>query len=83
MRDLITLVCDTCKRKNYTSTKNKKKTTEKLALKSSVPPAEPTSCTRKARSRRGQAGSVALTARAPDSKSGGCRFESCLTRRTT
>ena len=28
MRDLITLVCDGCKRKNYTSTKNKKKTTD-------------------------------------------------------
>ena len=30
-----------------------------------------------------RAGSVALTARAPDSKSGGCRFESCLTRLLT
>jgi large subunit ribosomal protein L33 len=56
MRDLITLVCDTCKRKNYTSTKNKKKTTEKLALKKFCPPAGPTSCTRKARSRRGERG---------------------------
>ena len=37
MRDLITLVCDTCKRKNYTSTKNKKKTTEKLELRKSCP----------------------------------------------
>ena len=32
MRDLITLVCDTCKRKNYTTTKNKKTNTEKLEL---------------------------------------------------
>ena len=37
MRDLITLVCDGCKRKNYTSTKNKKKTTEKLALQEVLP----------------------------------------------
>ncbi len=37
MRDLITLVCDGCKRKNYTSTKNKKKTTDKLAFKKFCP----------------------------------------------
>ena len=37
MRDLITLVCDGCKRKNYTSTKNKKKTTEKLAFRKFCP----------------------------------------------
>ncbi len=37
MRDLITFVCDGCKRKNYTSTKNKKKTTDKLAFKKFLP----------------------------------------------
>ena len=36
MRDLISLVCEGCKRKNYTSTKNKKKTTDKLAFRSSA-----------------------------------------------
>ncbi|MEE9549058.1 MAG: 50S ribosomal protein L33 [Candidatus Binatia bacterium] len=33
MRDLIGFACDRCKRKNYTSTKNKKTTTDKLAFK--------------------------------------------------
>jgi large subunit ribosomal protein L33 len=33
MRELIGFACDKCKRKNYTSTKNRKTTTEKLALK--------------------------------------------------
>ena len=33
MRDNIVLECSTCKRRNYTSTKNKKKTTGKLELK--------------------------------------------------
>ncbi|HEX2225566.1 MAG TPA: 50S ribosomal protein L33 [Gammaproteobacteria bacterium] len=33
MRELIGLACDKCKRKNYTSTKNRKTTTEKLAFK--------------------------------------------------
>jgi large subunit ribosomal protein L33 len=37
MRDLISLVCETCKRKNYTSTKNKKKTTDKLAFRKYCP----------------------------------------------
>jgi large subunit ribosomal protein L33 len=37
MRDLITLVCEACKRKNYTSTKNRKTTTDKLALKKFCP----------------------------------------------
>ena len=37
MRDLITLGCDGCKRKNYTSTKNKKRTTDKLAFKKFCP----------------------------------------------
>ena len=37
MRDLISFVCDGCKRKNYTSTKNKKRTTDKLAFKKFCP----------------------------------------------
>ena len=37
MRDLITLVCEACKRKNYTSSKNRKRTTDKLALKKFCP----------------------------------------------
>ena len=37
MRDLISFVCDGCKRKNYTSSKNKKKTTDKLLLPKVLP----------------------------------------------
>jgi large subunit ribosomal protein L33 len=33
MRDLITFQCTTCKRRNYVSTKNRKKTTEKLEFR--------------------------------------------------
>ncbi|HTY62355.1 MAG TPA: 50S ribosomal protein L33 [Acidobacteriota bacterium] len=33
MRDIITLECTKCKSRNYTSTKNKKTTTERLELK--------------------------------------------------
>ena len=33
MRDIIILSCTTCKRKNYTSTKNKRKTPDKLEFK--------------------------------------------------
>ena len=33
MRDSITLSCSECKRKNYMSTRNKKKSTEKLEIK--------------------------------------------------
>ena len=32
MRDNITLQCGECKRRNYATTKNKKKTTERLEL---------------------------------------------------
>lgn len=31
-RDLITLACTECKRRNYTTTKNKRRTTERLEL---------------------------------------------------
>jgi large subunit ribosomal protein L33 len=37
MRELISFQCDQCKRRNYTSTKNKKKTTDKLALRKFCP----------------------------------------------
>ena len=37
MRDLITLNCESCKRKNYTTSKNKKTMTEKLSLKKFSP----------------------------------------------
>ena len=30
MRDIIALACQECKRRNYSTTKNKKKTTERL-----------------------------------------------------
>ncbi|MEW6456228.1 MAG: 50S ribosomal protein L33 [Acidobacteriota bacterium] len=33
MREVITLQCSQCKRRNYSTTKNKKKHTEKLELK--------------------------------------------------
>ena len=33
MRDIVTLTCSQCKRKNYNTTKNKKKTTGKLEFK--------------------------------------------------
>ena len=33
MREMITLVCTECKRRNYTTTKNKKLTKEKIELK--------------------------------------------------
>ncbi len=33
MRDIVTLACTECKRRNYTTTKNKKTTTGKLELK--------------------------------------------------
>lgn len=36
-RDLIALQCEECKRKNYTSTKNRKKTTDKLAFSKFCP----------------------------------------------
>ena len=37
MRDLIGFACDQCKGKNYTKTKNKKRTTDKLSLKKFCP----------------------------------------------
>ena len=37
MRELIGFACDQCKRKNYTTTKNRKTTTDKLAFKKFCP----------------------------------------------
>ena len=36
-RDIIHLVCQDCKRKNYTTTKNKRRTPDKLELKKYLP----------------------------------------------
>lgn len=33
MREIITMECTECKSRNYTTTKNKKKTTERLQMK--------------------------------------------------
>ena len=33
MRDIITMQCTDCKERNYSTTKNKKKTTERLEMK--------------------------------------------------
>ncbi|HPC46500.1 MAG TPA: 50S ribosomal protein L33 [Deltaproteobacteria bacterium] len=37
MRDIVTLACSECKRRNYNSTRNKKKTTDKLELRKYCP----------------------------------------------
>ena len=37
MRDLIALECTVCKRRNYTTTKNKKTTPDKLKLRKYCP----------------------------------------------
>jgi large subunit ribosomal protein L33 len=37
MRDIIILACNGCKRRNYSTTKNKKKTTERLEMKKYCP----------------------------------------------
>ncbi len=37
MREIITLQCSDCKRRNYTSTRNKKKQTERLEIKKFCP----------------------------------------------
>jgi large subunit ribosomal protein L33 len=37
MRDIISLACTECKRRNYSTTKNKKKTTERLEMKKFCP----------------------------------------------
>jgi len=37
MRDIIILACTDCKRRNYNTTKNKKKTTDRLEMKKYCP----------------------------------------------
>ncbi|WP_022670836.1 50S ribosomal protein L33 [Hippea alviniae] len=37
MREMVTLACSECKRKNYTSTRDKKKSKEKLELRKYCP----------------------------------------------
>ncbi len=37
MRDIITLACSECKRRNYTTTKNKRRTPGKLEMKKYCP----------------------------------------------
>ncbi|RFT15934.1 MAG: LSU ribosomal protein L33p [Candidatus Saccharicenans subterraneus] len=37
MREIITLQCSDCKRRNYTTTRNKKKQTERLEIKKFCP----------------------------------------------
>ena len=37
IREIISLVCDQCKRKNYTTTKNRKTKTDKISLKKFCP----------------------------------------------
>ncbi|OPX19442.1 MAG: 50S ribosomal protein L33 [Desulfobacca sp. 4484_104] len=37
MRDNITLACTTCKRRNYTTTKNKRRTPNRLEFKKYCP----------------------------------------------
>ena len=37
MRDIIGLACDTCKRRNYTTTKNRKLQPDKISMKKFCP----------------------------------------------
>ncbi|RMG60124.1 MAG: 50S ribosomal protein L33 [Deltaproteobacteria bacterium] len=37
MREIITLACTECKNRNYTTTKNRRKTTDKLQLRKYCP----------------------------------------------
>ena len=37
MRDIISLACTECKRRNYSTTKNKKKSSERLEMKKFCP----------------------------------------------
>jgi len=37
MRDIVSLACSECKRRNYSTTRNKKKTTERLSMKKYCP----------------------------------------------
>ena len=37
MREIVTLACTDCKRRNYSTTKNKKKTTDRIEMKKYCP----------------------------------------------
>ncbi|MBW1712116.1 MAG: 50S ribosomal protein L33 [Deltaproteobacteria bacterium] len=37
MRDIVTLACTECKRRNYTTTKNKRRTPDRLEFKKYCP----------------------------------------------
>lgn len=37
MRDIVSLACENCKRRNYTTTRNKKTAKEKLSVKKFCP----------------------------------------------
>jgi large subunit ribosomal protein L33 len=37
MRDIVILACNECKRRNYTTTRNKKKSTDRLQMKKFCP----------------------------------------------
>ena len=78
MRDIITLACEQCKNRNYTTTKNKRKTPDKLAFKKYCPFCRTHTYIRKQNRAFVKCRPVALTARAPDSKSGCWGFESLL-----
>ncbi len=41
MRDIISMACQECKRRNYSTTKNRKKTSERLEMSYKVPPVLP------------------------------------------
>lgn len=47
MRDRVTLACEECKNRNYTTTKNKKTTTGRIELQNIVSSAKSTLITRK------------------------------------
>src|ERR1700716_729036 len=73
MRDIISLACSTCQRRNYTTTKNRRTHPDRLELKKFCRWCRKHTPHKETKERpRG----VALTARAPDSKSGGWGFES-------
>ena len=93
MRDLISLSCDTCKARNYTTTKNKKTQTDKFSIKKFCPKCRSHTIHKEGkisesvfadRQPDGCAnnidGSVAPIGRASDSKSEGSRFDPWLAR---
>ncbi len=47
MRTLVTLACTECKRRNYTTTKNKSTMPDRMEIRSIVPGAVTTRCTKR------------------------------------